>query len=511
MTLPSLEVRIAASSDDAEEKSSGSVSLASSDLELVYDGSNQTVGMRFVGVSIPQGATIVNAYVQFLVNEVVSTATALTIQGQAIDNAPQFVATTGNISSRTRTAASVPWSPVVWPVVGAAGPDQRTPDLTRIIQEIVNRTGWSAGNSLVIIIAGTGERVAEAYDRQTGGAPLLHVEYTEGGVPATNTPTSTATATDTPTPVDTPAATSSLTPDPTLTPTATFTPTPTASPTLALTLTPTPTDTAPATFTPTATPSSTPTLSPVTSIDFISWGDAQDSGATLPATSNQAFTFNPAFTIFNGDFEYSGFQLAEMNLMVNALNGDETGNTSNGMFNKTFLVRGNHDNELASPADWQNYLVQANRPPVSGVTNYVGMEANTDYLSYSFDHGNARFIGVDVPGSVSVLATAQITWIDEMLTEAETNHPELVHAFVFFHGPIYCIGYHCACSIANDPACIPSSAASLISVFNRHPIVSATFHGHEHNLAWTHIDCERIDGVSREFAIYHQSFRRHLS
>jgi hypothetical protein len=61
--------------------------------------------------------------------------------------------------------------------VGEVGPDQQTPDIAPIIQEIVNRPGWSSGNSLVIIVSGTGERVAESYRGDPAGAPLLHVEY----------------------------------------------------------------------------------------------------------------------------------------------------------------------------------------------------------------------------------------------------------------------------------------------------------------------------------------------
>ena len=49
-----VEVRVASSADDAEERSSGSISLSSSDLELTTDGSdNQWIGMRFAGLSIP--------------------------------------------------------------------------------------------------------------------------------------------------------------------------------------------------------------------------------------------------------------------------------------------------------------------------------------------------------------------------------------------------------------------------------------------------------------------------
>jgi hypothetical protein len=158
-----VEIRVAASADDAEEGASGSVSLTSSDLELVLDGSMQTVGMRFNGLPIPRGANILAAYVQFQVDEVGSSATNLTIQGQDSDNAANFATATRNVSSRPRTSVAVPWSPVPWNTVGQAGLDQRTPGLAAVIQEIVDRAGWVSGNSLVILITGTGKRTAEAH------------------------------------------------------------------------------------------------------------------------------------------------------------------------------------------------------------------------------------------------------------------------------------------------------------------------------------------------------------
>ena len=176
-----VEVQVPASSDDAEERSSGSMGLTGSDLELVYDRTDQqTVGMRF-GVDIPQGASIVNAYLQFQADETGSGETLLTIQGQDTDNAPTFTTSRGDISSRPRTTAAVAWSPAEWTAVGEVGPDQRTPDIAVVIQEIVNRPGWSSGNSLVIVITGTGSRVAESYNGDQAGVPLLHVEYSTGG------------------------------------------------------------------------------------------------------------------------------------------------------------------------------------------------------------------------------------------------------------------------------------------------------------------------------------------
>ncbi len=172
------DFRVSIGSDDAEEKTKGSMALNGDDLELVFDGGNQTVGMRFSGVDIPQNAIIVNAYIQFKVDEATSNGTpSLTIQGEKVDNATTFTSLKKNISSRPRTASAVSWSPVPWTIVGQAGPDQRTPNIAAVIQEIVSRPEWSSGNSLVLIITGTGKRIAESFEGSQAGAPLLHVEY----------------------------------------------------------------------------------------------------------------------------------------------------------------------------------------------------------------------------------------------------------------------------------------------------------------------------------------------
>jgi hypothetical protein len=178
-----LESRVSGSTDDAEEVvASGVMDLKSSDLEMTQESAGtQTVGLRFNNLTIPQGATITNAYIQFTVDEV-NTAldTSLTIQGQAAVNASTFTTTVNDISSSTlrpKTSASVFWTPAAWPTVGAAGIDQRTPDIKTVIEEIVHLSGWASGNSLAVIITGTGKRVAIAYNGVAASAPLLHVEY----------------------------------------------------------------------------------------------------------------------------------------------------------------------------------------------------------------------------------------------------------------------------------------------------------------------------------------------
>ncbi len=210
-----------------ERITDGYMYMDSSDLELVYDPgvtkANQSVGMRFNGVSIPRGATITQAYVEFQVDETSSEATSLVLHGEAADNAAAFSTSARNVTSRVRTSASTAWNNIpAWTAVGAK---VQSPDLSGVVQEIVNRTGWSAGNSLVILVDGSGRRVASAYESGAATAAILHVAYLPAGASASPTPP--PAPTQTPTTPPQPTATS-LPPTPTRTPTATsLPPTPT--------------------------------------------------------------------------------------------------------------------------------------------------------------------------------------------------------------------------------------------------------------------------------------------
>src|SRR3954452_6290447 len=177
--MPTIDVRIASGTDDVEQRaSSGSMSMDSSDLELVTDGTNvQIVGLRFLGIDIPQGAVITSAYIQFQTDEVTTAATSVVIRGQDIGEAAAFTTAAFNASSRVTTDASVAWTPSAWSTVGQAGLAQRTPDMTAVVQEIVSRSDWAALNDMVFLITGSGRRTAEAFESGAATAPLLHIEY----------------------------------------------------------------------------------------------------------------------------------------------------------------------------------------------------------------------------------------------------------------------------------------------------------------------------------------------
>ncbi len=172
------EIPVVGGSNDAEEKPTGGMRLTSTDLDIVDAGDSpgpQTVGLRFTGVGVPAGATIVDAYVQFQADEVSTGLASMVIQGQAADNPGTFTSAKFDVSSRPRTGASVNWVAAPWNVKNERGPAQRTPDLSNIIDEIVGRPGWQAGQALVVIFTGTGTRTAEAVEGAR--APVLHIEY----------------------------------------------------------------------------------------------------------------------------------------------------------------------------------------------------------------------------------------------------------------------------------------------------------------------------------------------
>ena len=188
---PPVDIRVVTDNDDVEERASnGHMYLDSSDLEMVYgkggsydqhNGLEQVIGIRFQNVTIAPGASISNAYIQFATKDTSSATCSLTITGAAIDNAPGFTGSAGNVSGRATTTASVNWYPPAWNSAGASGPDQRTIDISTIVAEIINRPGWSSGYSMVFIITSnsteSGTRSAVSYDGNPTAAPLLHVEF----------------------------------------------------------------------------------------------------------------------------------------------------------------------------------------------------------------------------------------------------------------------------------------------------------------------------------------------
>ncbi|MCP3906211.1 MAG: hypothetical protein GY715_21510 [Planctomycetes bacterium] len=168
------EVRVNANSDDATENAGGSVTLNDSKHEM---GQLDWTGMRFASVDVPPDATILSAYIEFRAQTSNTENTDLTVHGQNADAPATFASSNDNISSRPRTTASAPWFDVEnW----TAGQFYQTPDLTAIIQEIIELPGWATNNAMVLLVESNdpnGKRIADSHDGSAANAPLLHIVW----------------------------------------------------------------------------------------------------------------------------------------------------------------------------------------------------------------------------------------------------------------------------------------------------------------------------------------------
>ena len=191
-----VSVQVGSSNDDAEEnKSNGSSDLTSSDLELCVEDNlwpiadvNQLVGIRFAPVNVPKGAIIDSAWVQFTVDETNSNPCNVQVYAEDGNNALPFYDLPNNIAARNRTTEVVNWDVPNWSSGNLSGPSQATPNLKTLVQKVVNRSGWNAGNAMVFIFEGTGTRAAYAYDGDANKAPVLHITWSAVASLAHTTP-----------------------------------------------------------------------------------------------------------------------------------------------------------------------------------------------------------------------------------------------------------------------------------------------------------------------------------
>ncbi|MCK5148277.1 fibronectin type III domain-containing protein [bacterium] len=175
------ESRIMHSIDDVEEYY-GVMNLYSSDIDIAFEGEYLNIGLRYRNVTIPPGAQIQSAYLQFTADEVKTGSTTLHVHSEAHDDSPEFSTSHGNLRSRSFSSNSVTWSPPAWNTVGESNTAQRTPNISSVLQEVIDRIGWQSGNALMLKLSASHylKRVAESYDAVPGSAALLHVEYSLG-------------------------------------------------------------------------------------------------------------------------------------------------------------------------------------------------------------------------------------------------------------------------------------------------------------------------------------------
>lgn len=166
-----------------------------------HDSSNCGYGMgcRFTNITIPQGATITAAYIEFKADTNRSDVTVNSdVCCEDADN-PGQIASYADHVGRARTAS------VAWDGIGAWIADTwyQSPSIITPIQTVINRGGWSSGNALIVFwedkdLASSDKRTCYHYEDAPANAAKLHIEYTTAGTTSTSTISTTTTTTTLP-------------------------------------------------------------------------------------------------------------------------------------------------------------------------------------------------------------------------------------------------------------------------------------------------------------------------
>lgn len=179
-------------SDDSEERGDGVTMPTGNTLSLRIADPDRKIGLRFTALNIPQGATITSAAISFVSDGDSNGSESITIKVEDTGSSQTFTDDKHNISSRPFNTATN-WEPGVWEDDGF----YTTSDVSKLVQQVVNRGDWCGGNAINFAFSGATERNIVSYDSAQvddnnqadtadlapAKAPVLNVSYDSTSIP----------------------------------------------------------------------------------------------------------------------------------------------------------------------------------------------------------------------------------------------------------------------------------------------------------------------------------------
>ena len=182
LTMTTINKQISLGTDDCCEVGDTTVTLGNTQVYVGYVLGVYDVGLRWQSINIAQGSTINSATLSL--SRAGGTGTlAANVRGIDEDNTATW-SDGSRPSQRTKTTATISADQADW---GNWGVGWITLSITSVIQEIINRSGWSANNALAIVIedaAGAGSNYAQVYAYEQSGnvsGAKLDIDYSTGG------------------------------------------------------------------------------------------------------------------------------------------------------------------------------------------------------------------------------------------------------------------------------------------------------------------------------------------
>jgi len=156
------------SSDEYGEYDNGTIKNDNYKVEIANPSFNFQ-GLRFHGINIPPNATIESASISFVSGSSNSDLANAIVRCEKSGNGLPFKAKKFNLSSRVKTDNSFNWAISSWTNQSI----ETTPDLSNVIQELVQLPDWTIESPVVFLISSTnGTRRAKSYASQE----LRHIQ-----------------------------------------------------------------------------------------------------------------------------------------------------------------------------------------------------------------------------------------------------------------------------------------------------------------------------------------------
>ncbi len=179
--------------NDIEENAYGDIDTGSRELDLSVRRDRkepQLTGLIF-NTNIPKNARIIESYIQFTSQDEAHDTTYLQIRGiKEPGNLYRFNGYFRELRNKTLTQTYQDWTPEEWYKKDEASEKQRTPDLTPIVQEVIDDPYWKTGYGIGFNIFGNGKRPVHSRNHSIEYAPELVVKYViDDDYPAITQPT----------------------------------------------------------------------------------------------------------------------------------------------------------------------------------------------------------------------------------------------------------------------------------------------------------------------------------
>lgn len=210
--MPTLNLQVGASADDVHASSidndsgrtvtsGGSIaSLTDNPISPGSHGNNDehSAAARFTSVTVPNAATISSATYRMTAQgtyDAGGNTVSFLVSAEASDNAPALTTDASSGGSLRVSGAPAPTVDrprttavsAAWNQTAVIIDTEYSIDVTSVIQEIVNRAGWTSGNAILIIVdTNTTTTQGEwqdyySYDGDPTKAPKLDITYSTGG------------------------------------------------------------------------------------------------------------------------------------------------------------------------------------------------------------------------------------------------------------------------------------------------------------------------------------------